>query len=265
MQFIEADIVLGSLSDDATHALQPVMGHPPNNVSDITLESFLSQVLAHNRRNRNGATKGVKLDFKSIEVFRGSEAMLQSLWPQMDYPVWINADIIAGPVNNSVTRPVDPSGFFDGAKKLPGAVLSIGWTTLWSREHREGNYTNAQIDGMVAAIRSNNITKAGHAITFPVRAGIAANSTGVLNELMSAVNKTNACTLTIWSSPDDFVDVDGLRRLIFSVGLDRVYVDVPEALASRLDLGNKPSAASGIMNVGLLTTAIVVLVGLIFS
>lgn len=268
VQFIEADIILGSLIDDDSHALQPVMGHPPNTVSDITLESFLSQVLAHNRQHSSSssnATKGVKLDFKSIEVFRGSLAMLQSLWPAMDFPVWINADILAGPVWNTETTPVDPRRFFDGAKQLPGAVLSIGWTTLWSRDHREGNYTGAQIAGMLAAIEVNNITLARHPITFPVRAGIAANSTGVLNELLGAVNKTNECTLTVWSSPDDYVDVDALRRLIFSVGLDRVYVDVPAELSARLDLANAPAGASGLMHLGLVTTVIMVLMGLILS
>lgn len=157
VQFIEADIILGSLFDDATHAQQPVMGHPPNTESDITLQSFLSQVMTYNRQHAN-STKGVKLDFKSIEVFRGSEAMLQTMWPLMDYPVWINADIISGPVNNTETTPVQPRGFFDGVQQLPGAVLSIGWTTLWSKDHREGNYTAAQVASMVEAIKVRMIS-----------------------------------------------------------------------------------------------------------
>lgn len=151
VEFIEADIVLGSLKDDETRAQQPVMGHPPATTSDITLESFLNQVLEHNRLHPL-ARKGVKLDFKSIEVWRGSEQMLQTLWPQMDYPVWLNADIIAGPYENTATVPVNASAFLAGAQRLPRAVLSIGWTTLWSKDHREGNYTTEQVEGMLAAI-----------------------------------------------------------------------------------------------------------------
>lgn len=58
------------------------MGHPPNNVSDLTLSSFLDQILQFNNQHPD-ATKGVKLDFKSIEVFTGSLNMLISLWDKV--------------------------------------------------------------------------------------------------------------------------------------------------------------------------------------
>lgn len=72
---------------------------------------------------------------------------------QMNYPVWINADIIAGPVNNVNTLAVDPVEFFNGVKQLPSAVLSIGWTTLWGPDFTEGNYTSQQVQRMVDAIK----------------------------------------------------------------------------------------------------------------
>lgn len=71
----------------------------------------------------------------------------------MNYPVWINADIIAGPLNNVATIPVDPIRFFEGVKKLPSAVLSIGWTTRWGPDFDDGEYTKAQIQQMIAAIQ----------------------------------------------------------------------------------------------------------------
>lgn len=49
-----------------------------------------------------------------------------------------------------------------------------------------------------------------------------------LHRLVNAVNEKNNVTLTIWSSSGDSVNVDALRKLIFSFGLDKVYVDVPE-------------------------------------
>lgn len=70
----------------------PVMGHPPNVVSDITLHSFLNQVLDFNRNNPQ-APKGVKLDFKSIEVFRGSETMLRSLWDSVKFTYYTSKDL----------------------------------------------------------------------------------------------------------------------------------------------------------------------------
>lgn len=73
----------------------------------------------------------------------------------MDYPVWINADILPGPVNNTATVPVDPIQFFEIAKSLPNAVLSIGWTTLWSSDHRDGEYSKAQVTQMIDVIAVN--------------------------------------------------------------------------------------------------------------
>lgn len=80
---IEADIVLGQLNGEG--ATLPVMAHPPANVSDLTLEDFLYQIRAHNEVNE-GAEKGVKLDFKSIEVFEGSLAILDETIPKVSGP-----------------------------------------------------------------------------------------------------------------------------------------------------------------------------------
>lgn len=60
----------------------PVMAHPPANISDLSLEDFLYQIKAHNEINE-GAQKGVKLDFKSIEVFEGSLAILDETVPKV--------------------------------------------------------------------------------------------------------------------------------------------------------------------------------------
>jgi len=161
----------------------------------------------------------------------------------MTYPVWINADIIAGPVEQNKSVPVDPARFFAGCMRYKQAVLSIGWTTNWGADFREGEYTKSQCDAMLKAINDNNVTSTGQAITFPVRAGIAANSAQQLHNLVAAVNGTNESTLTIWSSASDYVDVERLRKLIFGFGVERVYLDVPEELSSKLDLGNTGNGA----------------------
>ncbi|XP_062121273.1 protein FAM151B isoform X1 [Drosophila sulfurigaster albostrigata] len=241
IDMIEADIVLGQLNGEGDNL--PVMAHPPANISDLTLEDFLYQIKAHNEVNE-GAEKGVKLDFKSIEVFEGALDILDETIPKMTYPIWINADILAGPVDQNRTVPVDPARFFAGCNRYKQAVLSIGWTTNWGADFRDGEYTQSQCDAMLQAIRDNNVTSTGQPITFPVRAGIAANSIEQLHNLVAAVNDTNESTLTIWSSENDYVNVERLRQLIFGFGVERVYLDVPEELSSQLDLGNTDSGAS---------------------
>jgi hypothetical protein len=230
---IEADIVFGYLINDTSKKLQPVMGHPPANESDISLESFLTQILDFNKNTTEENRKGVKLDFKSTAVLNNSMSMLMELWNNMNYPVWINADIYSGPLNNTQTTPVDAQVFFDCSKKLPNATLSTGWTTRWGSNFTDGNYTDNQIDEMIKGIKDNQIQ---NDITFPVRGGIAALSLNQLDRLFNSLNDTNPITFTIWSSANDYVDVEKLRKLIFHFGLDKVYVDVPKELEDKLRL-----------------------------
>lgn len=165
----------------------------------------------------------------------------------MTYPVWINADIIAGPVDSEVL-PVNADDFLSKCKGLSNATLSIGWTTLWGPTHDTGEYTEKHIDDMIEAIERNRINETTHSITFPVRAGIAAQSGKSLKKLLDHVSKTNTATLTVWSSPWDAVNVTALREVIKSFGVERVYVDVPDDLYNELGL----SAASSISHFALI-------------
>ncbi|XP_067624498.1 protein FAM151B [Eurosta solidaginis] len=235
IQMIEADIVLGKLNNTGVDL--PIMAHPPAKSSDLSLMEFLLRILEHNEDNDDDDAKGVKLDFKSIEVFEGSLDIMSQLIPLMTQPVWLNADIISGPVNETDSIPVDPARFFAGAANFETVVLSIGWTTDWGANYSEGAYTDEAIDEMVTAIKNHNVTSKPYPITFPVRAGIAANSLDQLHNLVTAVNETNKSSITIWSSANDFVNVEKLRNLIYSLGFDRVYLDVPQALAAQLNLG----------------------------
>lgn len=246
---IEADIVYGFLVDDESKQLQPVMAHPPTNSSDISLRSFLTQILDFNQGTSKGKQKGVKLDFKSTDVFENSLPMLNELWTTMNYPVWINADIYRGPLNNTETTPVDAQKFFKGIKTLTNATLSTGWTTRWGPDFTEGSYTDEQVNEMIDGIKSNGVS---NDFTFPVRAGIAAQSITQLDHLFKSLNESNPVTFTIWSSPNDAVDVKKLREMIFHFGVDKVYVDVPSELSEQLRLdvdagfSLKPNLAIGV-------------------
>lgn len=76
VEMIETDIILGQLSNSGPFL--PVMGHPPMTSSDITLKDCLLKSLDFN--SKSVITKGIKLDFKSIEVFEASVSILDQLW-----------------------------------------------------------------------------------------------------------------------------------------------------------------------------------------
>lgn len=252
IDYIECDIVLGHLfSDTEEKTLQPIMAHPPLNKSDITLHEFMRQIKSHNDKLPKENRKGVKLDFKSIEVFIGSLDILNEFFTS-DYDIWINADIYSGPVE-STTTPVEADRFLAEAKKFT-ATLSTGWTTRWGSNFNEGSYTRDQVNEMINGLRKNDVK---NPITFPVRAGIAANSIEELKHLYDSLKNSNHVTFTIWSSADDFVDVEGLRKMIFAFGIDKVYIDVPHALYSQLDLSNDPydNAGSGLIKLNALHVA----------
>uniref|UniRef100_V5I8P8 Menorin-like domain-containing protein n=1 Tax=Anoplophora glabripennis TaxID=217634 RepID=V5I8P8_ANOGL len=238
IMMIEADIVLGTLTGtnntNGTNATEiPVMGHPPSNTSDLSLENFLTTIDLFNTNATNTTTrKGVKLDFKSIEVFNASITLLRS-YNQGRYPIWLNADILEGPIN-ATTVPVNADQFLQGASEFNNTVLSIGWTTNFGA-NMTGNYTTAQISSMTTVIRQNNVTQN---ITFPVRAGLAAESLSVMSALITNVTGS---TLTLWSSEGDNVNVTNLRNLIAQIGVGRVFIDIPDDLRNQLSLDNLPS------------------------
>lgn len=176
----------------------------------------------------------------------------------MSYPLWINADIIPGPVNNTQTEPVDPDRFLTECHELPNSTLSIGWTTQWGSNYTVGSYTSQQIDKMLEVIKTNNVNGT-HPITFPVRAGIAAQSIENLQYLVAAISKKSNPTLTIWSSPNDSVNIDKLRQLILTFGVDRVYIDVPDDILRQLDLGNACGRASSLIHFGIVTMSVFLL------
>jgi hypothetical protein len=235
---IEADIVNGFLVTDVLREnILPVMAHPPNDTSDISLEDFLRQIKAFNNGVTKERQKGVKLDFKSTDVFQSAIETLMS-WNE-DYELFVNADIYSGPVNNNTTQPVDPNIFLSESKKVTKAILSPGWTTRWGTESDDGGYTREQIDAMIDGVRSNEVK---NPITFPIRAGIAANSLTELTHLYNSLKATNEITFTVWSSfsSNDFVDVEKLRKIIFTFGIDKVFIDVPEVLYNQLQLDVDP-------------------------
>lgn len=69
--------------DDKKDKNVPILAHPPNNQSDLSLEQFLGAVKVHNAKTN--ATKGVKLDFKSIEALTDSVVLLEKQWKDVGF------------------------------------------------------------------------------------------------------------------------------------------------------------------------------------
>lgn len=84
IDFIEADIVMGTIIGSDNKTEMPVMGHPPAIESDISLKEFLEKILDFNNLNAENK-KGVKLDFKTIGVFNGSLDLLTEMWDKVIY------------------------------------------------------------------------------------------------------------------------------------------------------------------------------------
>ncbi|XP_076628711.1 protein FAM151B isoform X2 [Colletes latitarsis] len=236
IMMLEADVSLGNDTN------VPIMAHPPATESDLTLQNFLQTVIDSN------TTKGIKLDFKSIEAFNASKPLLENKKNELAFPVFLNADILPGPVN-ATTLPVDAKSFVSGAKAFSNYTLSVGWTTRYDPAYNDtkGGYTTKQIQAMIDILTEQNVTQP---ITYPVRAAQATNNVAAIESLMKKSPGSSDATLTIWSSEGDGVDAERLSTLIKQIGVSKVYVDVPADLAKKLDL-------SGASSVGVASTTTV--------
>lgn len=83
---IEADVTLA----ETTRYPIPIMAHPPMNMSDITLDDWLMEVV------RSETGKGVKLDFKSTRVVEPAFRVLARHSDFLKGPLILNADVLPG-------------------------------------------------------------------------------------------------------------------------------------------------------------------------
>jgi Uncharacterized conserved protein (DUF2181). len=76
---LEADVVLGTVEGGSGEEV-PVMAHPPDKVSDLSLDKFLAGVTSATQK---GHRCGIKLDFKSVEVLKPSLTQLKTYKKQV--------------------------------------------------------------------------------------------------------------------------------------------------------------------------------------
>ena len=207
---LEADVILRHNSDDEV----PIMGHPPDVDSDLTLAEFLKATI--------GSKKGIKLDFKSTAVVEPSLKILQATVSEKKAlnPIWLNADILHGPCDVSCDA-VDPHTFLALCTKyFPKATLSLGWRTNKHPSVSNDYYKWSFVQPMKELL--SNITQQ---VTFPVRANLVGKS---LAQILWLLTLSPNYTLTVWSATFDEPNIDDLITLHNAVSSKRsIFYDLP--------------------------------------
>ncbi|XP_028403555.1 protein FAM151B-like isoform X2 [Dendronephthya gigantea] len=208
----EADVLMRYNRNDT----EPIMAHPPDNDSDLTLNTFLMSL--------KPTRKGIKLDFKAIMAVEPAMRILKQAYSSTDKPLWLNADILVGPGSNSQSNPpVDATDFITTCTgTYPNATLSLGWTTEWHKGITNKGYTRAMVQEMETICRNTT-----QIITFPIRAIYVRQSWEPLKWLLDTSSRY---TLTIWSSVNDDVKVEDLVWLTKQIDKRRLYLDLPPEL-----------------------------------
>lgn len=138
VQMLEADIVMGVLK--GTNETTAIMAHPPANESDLSFAMFLNQTIEYNKNRTLDERKGIKLDFKEFEAAEISIPMLKNQDPKLiQFPIWINADILPGPVNASQSKVEGKALIKLQIDNAPNSTLSIGWSTRFGPEGKQNN------------------------------------------------------------------------------------------------------------------------------
>lgn len=238
IMMLEADVSAGHLTDqEPDDPLIPIMAHPPHQDSDLSLEMWIDQVI---EANKVGKKKGAKLDFKDLSIVQQSLELLKSYTGQINFPLWLNADILKGPVLSGSIEPIDADKFLAWcSESFPQATLSVGWTTKFtSADDDKGTYTKKMVEEMSDTLEKNTITQP---ITFPIRAAFIGRSLESLEWLVDAIPDS---TITVWSSASDDIDVQALIALRDNVGHDVVYFDLPEKQQKAFDEAKAKSLIS---------------------
>lgn len=206
-QMIEADVLLRAQDPKV-----PIMAHPPDNDSDITLQDWLKEVVR--------SDKGIKLDFKSLAAVSPSMTLLEEVRDQLQGPVWINADILPGPRGSAT--PLDPHLFLqEVAQKSENDVLSLGWTTGWDVDGDNPGYSWEMIHQMEELCRSLK-----QPVTFPVRAALLPMS---FPQFQWLLKQSDRYSLTVWTGKHDVLTVEDLLLYRQNFSKTRIYYDLLES------------------------------------
>ncbi|KAM4640628.1 protein FAM151A [Discoglossus pictus] len=218
IMILEADVnVEGHMTPNETNI--PIMAHPPSVYSDNTLENWLNSVV--------DSTKGIKLDFKSIQAVGPSLDILlsKSSKVQINRPVWLNADILIGPnVNHNIA--VNASQFLKLVQeRFPDVTISPGWVTLYLPPIISNRtYTYEMIKQMYDLVKA-----LPQRITFPARAPLTRSAWPHFNWLLQ---QSDRYSLTLWQGSSDPVKLQDLLFIRDNSSPEQIYYDIYEPLLS---------------------------------
>lgn len=209
---LEADIIMrGHVPKE------PIMAHPPETDSDITLKDWLQGVKSHN--------KGMKLDFKSLDAVAPSMLLLEEVFGDYPQPIWVNADVLPGP--GGLATPLEAQGFLSAVGALPmDTVLSLGWTTGWTARVENPGYSWDMVREMEQICKSLE-----NPVTFPVRAALMAQS---ISQLTWLLQQSDRYSLTVWTGQSDQFKMEDLMHYRKLVNPKRIYFDLPDAQRTQL-------------------------------
>ncbi|XP_030917783.1 protein FAM151B [Geospiza fortis] len=233
---VEVDVVLRGGDRD------PILAHPPDTDSDITLQEWLAQMGSTN--------KGIKLDFKRylstkiVVLFAFLPVTILQLvvdqtppycagqsgdgsgrWVRparrggcqcLDRPVWLNGDILPGPCGSCA--PLDARAFLGAVtSSCPDATLSLGWTGAC---HRGQGYEWPVVQEMWRLCQALS-----QPVTFAVRAALVPSS---LPQLQWLAFSGHRYSLTVWTGKADLYSVEDLLLIRENFDKSRVYYDIFE-------------------------------------
>ncbi|NXY22184.1 F151B protein, partial [Atrichornis clamosus] len=175
----------------------PILAHPPDTDSDITLQEWLAQMVNTN--------KGIKLDFKSLDAVGPSLELLGQVEQHLSGPVWINADVLPGPCGTCA--PLDARAFLSAVTSSCPERLSAGYAWAMVREMR----------GLCRRLPQP--------VTFAVRAALVPGSVPALRWLLQ---QSHRYSLTVWTGKEDIYSVEDLLFIRENFDKSRVYYDIFE-------------------------------------
>lgn len=211
---IAADV---TLAESSRYPI-PIMAHPPLNMSDLTLEDFLLQVI------QSGRTKGVKLDFKSTRVVEPAFRVLARHEDSLHAPLVLNADILPGD-SNAACAPVDAWTFLMLCRtRFPRCTISIGWCSegTGGTSVCAGGYTRCMVDQMLSIVKEYSILQP---VTFPVNACMAKYSIGELQRLLFQLPNSS---LTLCAQSGDALTIEDMLLFRKAFGPSQLFYDFPE-------------------------------------
>ncbi|XP_075688261.1 protein FAM151A [Rhinoderma darwinii] len=218
IMILEADVnVEGHATPNETNI--PIMAHPPAVYSDNTLQEWLDSVLH--------SSKGIKLDFKSIKAVGPSLDILLAKSSQrpINRPVWLNADIVAGPnVNHEIG--VNATQFLNLIQeRFPDITISPGWVTLYLPPIiTNRTYTREMIVKMY-----NLVKDLPQKITFPAR-GVLTRS--AWEHFYWLLKQSDRYSLTLWQGSSDPLQLDDLLFIRDNSRPEEIYYDIYDPLLS---------------------------------